>query len=80
MLIEIFGTGCPKCKKTYQVVAEQVEKLGIKAEINRIGDATDIAAKGITTTPAVKMNRKIKIEGKVPNQEQVAEWLKQETL
>lgn len=80
MKIEIFGIGCPKCKKTYQVVAEQVERLGIRAEISRLEDAKDLAAKGVTMTPTVKINRKIKIEGKVPSREQVAEWLKQESL
>lgn len=76
MKIEVLGTGCPKCKKTYQAISDQLNKLDVSAEIVKVEDVNDIVAKGVMVTPAVIVDGEIKIEGKVPKPDQIAKWLK----
>lgn len=76
MKIEILGTGCPKCKKTYAIISEVVEELGVDATIEKIEDINDIVAKGVMITPAVMIDGVVKVEGKVPKKKEVEAFLK----
>lgn len=72
--IEVFGTGCPKCKKTVEVIEKVVKEKDFKVEIEKIEDIKKITEKGIFMTPAVAVDGDIKIRGKVPKEEDVLEW------
>jgi small redox-active disulfide protein 2 len=76
MKIEVLGTGCPKCKKTYNAIKEQLDKLGISAELVKVEDVNDIVSKGVMITPAVMVDGEIKVEGKVPSVNEITSWLK----
>lgn len=76
MKIEILGTGCPKCKKTYAIISEVVDELGADATIEKIENIDDIVAKGVMITPAVMVDGKVKIEGKVPKKKEIEAFLK----
>jgi len=75
MRIEIFGTGCPKCKKTEAIVAETMRKLGVDAEIVKVDDLNEIVNRGVMVTPAVAVDGVTKIEGKIPTEDMVRQWL-----
>lgn len=76
MKIEVLGTGCPKCKKTYNAIKEQLDKLGISAKLVKVEDVNDIVSKGVMITPAVMVDGEIKVEGKVPSVNEITSWLK----
>lgn len=76
MKIEILGTGCPKCKKTYAIISEVAKDLGVDVTIEKIEKVNDIVAKGVMITPAVMINGEIKVEGKVPKKKEVEAFLK----
>ena len=76
MKIEILGTGCPKCKKTYAIISKVVEELGVDATIEKIENIDDIVAKGVMITPAVMVDGKVKVEGKVPKRKEIEAFLK----
>ena len=76
MKIEILGSGCPKCKATEETVKKVVKKLGIKAEVGHVYDMNKIIEYGVMMTPAVAIDGKIKIEGKVPREDEVEKILK----
>jgi len=67
MKIEIYGSGCAKCKKTEEIVRQAVKELNIKAEIFKIEDLQKIIDKGIMMTPAVAVDGVVKILGRVPS-------------
>jgi len=71
MKIEILGSGCPKCKATEEIVKKVVKKLGVKAEVGHLYDIDKMAEYGVMMTPAVAIDGKIKIEGKVPTENEV---------
>jgi len=77
MKIEILGSGCPKCKATEEIVKKVVKKLGVKAEIGHIYDIDKMTEYGAMLTPAVTIDGKIKIEGKVPTENEVEKIIKE---
>ncbi len=78
MKIEVLGTGCPKCKKTYENAAEAIKELGIEAELVKVYDSVEIAKRGIFETPALVIDGEIKVAGRVPSVEEIKEMLKNE--
>ncbi len=75
MKIEIYGSGCAKCKKTEEIVRQAVKELNIKAEISKIEDMQKIIDKGIMMTPAVAVDGVVKILGRVPSIQDVEKIL-----
>ena len=65
MKIEIFGTGCPKCKKLFQNAEEAVKDLNIHAEIIKVEDIQEIINAGLMMTPALAVDGEVKSSGKV---------------
>ncbi len=76
MKIEILGPGCPKCIVTEEIVKRVVNKLGIKAEVEHVYDIEKIIDYGIMMIPAVAINGEVKIEGKIPTEEEIEEIIK----
>ncbi len=74
--IKILGTGCPKCKQTTSVVEEVVQENGLEATIEKIEDIMEIMKYNVMSTPALVINEKITIKGRVPTKAEVLELLK----
>lgn len=72
MKIEILGTGCPKCKKLFEVTTEAVKELGIQADIVKVEKIQDIMNYGVMITPALVIDGKVKVVGKVPTKAEIA--------
>ncbi len=79
MKIEILGTGCPKCKKTTQNVQLAVEELGIDVEINKVEKLDEIIKYSVMMTPALVIDGEVKVAGKIPNKQEIINWLKEKT-
>ena len=75
MKIEILGTGCPKCETVAKNVQQAVAALGIQAEVIKVTDITEIAARGVMLTPALVIDGEIKVVGKVPTVDEIKGWL-----
>jgi small redox-active disulfide protein 2 len=73
--IEVFGVGCPKCKKTEENCKQAVKKLGIKAEVTHVYDQMEMLKRGITGSPAVVIDGKLMVVGRVPEVEEIKKWL-----
>lgn len=75
MEIKILGTGCPKCKTLEKLTREVVEKNGIHATIIKVEDITEIMKYHIMATPALVVNEKVEIKGRVPSEAEIKEVL-----
>jgi small redox-active disulfide protein 2 len=64
MRIEIFGTGCAKCKRLEKHVQKAVKELKVKADVKKVEDITEIMNRGVMMTPALAINGKIAFSGK----------------
>lgn len=69
MIIKILGTGCPKCKLLEQMTRDTVAELWIQADIIKINNMEDIMQYDIMATPALVINEKIVITGRIPSKE-----------
>jgi small redox-active disulfide protein 2 len=75
MEIKILGTGCPKCKTLEKITREVVDQLGIQATITKVEDIVEIMQYNILSTPALVVNEKVEIKGRVPSAEEIKQIL-----
>jgi small redox-active disulfide protein 2 len=75
MEIKILGTGCAKCKSLEKLTREVVEKNGIQASITKVEDISEIIKYHIMATPALVVNDKVEIKGRVPSVAEILEVL-----
>jgi len=71
MKIAILGTGCAKCRKTEEVVKKAVEEMEVEAAIFKVEDIKEIMNYRVMMTPAVAIDGKVVIAGKVPTVDEV---------
>ncbi|MDD1706330.1 MAG: thioredoxin family protein [Methanoregulaceae archaeon] len=76
MKIEVLGTGCMKCKRLMRNVEIAVKELGIDAEIKKVDDITEIMNRGVMLTPALAVDGKMRISGRVADVNELKEILK----
>ncbi|MCG7845010.1 MAG: thioredoxin family protein [Methanomassiliicoccales archaeon] len=67
MRIEIFGTGCVKCKRLEKNVREALTAGGIEAEVIKVESIDDIMKQGIMLTPAMAVDGEVVLMGRVPS-------------
>jgi small redox-active disulfide protein 2 len=75
MEIKILGTGCPKCKTLEKLTREVVLKNGIDASIIKVEDITEILKYHIMSTPALVVNEKVEIKGRIPTADEIKQVL-----
>jgi small redox-active disulfide protein 2 len=75
MKIEILGSGCARCKSAEKNVRKAVEMLGIEAEVVKIEDVQELVNRGIMTPPAIVVDGKIVMTGRVPSPDDVKKML-----
>jgi len=66
MRIIVYGPGCARCKQTEDAVRQAVAQSGVDAEVDKVSDFASMAKAGVMTTPAVEIDGKIAIRGRVP--------------
>ena len=71
MRIQVLGTGCPKCKKLAESVEQAAKELGIVYELEKVSDISRIIEFGVMMTPALAIDGKVKVVGKVPTVEEL---------
>jgi small redox-active disulfide protein 2 len=68
MKLEILGSGCSNCQKLFVLAEAVVRELGISdAELVKIEDFPTIMAYGVMATPALAIDGKLVMSGKVPS-------------
>ncbi len=77
MVIQILGTGCPKCKTLEANAVKAVEEGNIAATIVKVTDLDEIMDMGVMMTPALAIDGDVKSMGKVLNKDQVLSLIKE---
>jgi small redox-active disulfide protein 2 len=75
MIIKILGTGCANCKKLKENAEKAVQELGIEASIEKVEDLKSILGYGVMKTPALVVDEKVKIMGRVATVEEIKKHL-----
>jgi len=74
--IQVLGTGCGKCKKLAENAESAAREAGIEYEIEKVTQINEIMKFGVMVTPALAVDGKVKVAGKVPTVEQIKEMLR----
>ena len=69
--IQILGTGCPKCHKLAEATEAAAKALGIEYQIEKVTQVKDIMTFGVMMTPALVVDGKVKLVGKVPSADEI---------
>ncbi len=69
--LQVYGTGCPKCKRLAEVAEEAAKELEIDYEMEKVTDINQIVAAGIMGTPALSVDGQVKVSGKVPSKDEM---------
>jgi len=74
--IHVLGTGCAKCKKLAENAEAAAREAGIEYEMEKVTQINEIMKFGVMVTPALAVDGKVKVAGKVATVEQITEMLR----
>ncbi len=77
MKIQILGTGCARCDALMKATERAAQSLGVQYELEKVTDLKQIMAFGVMTTPALVLDGKVKVNGKVPSVDELKTILQQ---
>lgn len=75
MKLQILGTGCAKCKQLAASTQAAADRLGIDYELEKITDFIRFAEFGVMVTPALIVDGKLKVAGRIPSDADLEQML-----
>lgn len=76
MVIKILGSGCAKCNRLEQLTRDAVTELGVEATFEHVKEMDKIMVYPIMTTPALVVDEKVLVSGRMPSKDELLGWLK----
>lgn len=74
-VVKVLGPGCSKCKTTYKVVEKVVSDNALDVSLVKVEDIEEIMRYNIMSTPAIVVDGKVMMKGKVPTETEVKQLL-----
>ena len=75
MKLQILGTGCARCKALMIATENAAQTLGLPYELEKITDLQRIMSFGVMMTPALVVDGRVKVAGRVPTVEEIRKLL-----
>ena len=75
MEIKVLGSGCAKCKITYEMIEKIVKENQLDATLSKVEDIVELLNYGIMTTPAIVVDGEVKLKGHVPTESEIKKIL-----
>ena len=75
MEIKVLGTGCSKCKATYEMVNRVVKDNNINATVTKVEDIIEIMKYNVMNMPAIVIDGKVVLSGKTPGEKEIKKLL-----
>jgi len=76
MKIQVLGSGCPNCKKLFDLTKQAAAELNLPVEVEYITDISKIIELGVMSSPVLAVDGKPVLVGEVPGIEKIKEVLK----
>ncbi len=58
MQIQVLGSGCPTCKKLFEITKKAAEELQLQTEVKYVTDVQKILAMGLMQSPVLAIDGK----------------------
>ena len=78
MDIKVLGPGCKNCVTLDRIAHEVVAEMGVTATFEKVEDYAAIASYGVMSTPALVVDGKVFISGRVPTPNHLKELISAE--
>ncbi|MDO8309695.1 MAG: thioredoxin family protein [Actinomycetota bacterium] len=75
MIIKVLGPGCTNCKNLERVTKDAIAELGLDATIEKVEDYGQIMGYGVMSTPALVIDEKVVVSGRVPQPSELRDLL-----
>lgn len=73
--IQVLGSGCPTCKKLFELTKQAVADLDLKIEVEYLSDIQKIMEMGVMSSPVLAINGQAVLAGQLPNLEKIKELI-----
>jgi len=73
MKIQVLGSGCPTCRKLFELTKQVVAELKLKTEVEYITDIQKIVEMGVMSSPVLAINGKPSLTGSLLDIEKIKE-------
>lgn len=78
MDIKVLGPGCSRCEQLAKEVSSVLSEMNVAANLEKVKDIQKIMSYNIMQTPALVINEKVKVFGKVPKKEDIKRYIQEE--
>jgi len=75
MSIKVLGTGCSNCKSTQKLIETVAEEIGVRVNIEKVEEMSEIIGYGVMSTPGVVIDGKVVHAGGIPDRKVIESWL-----
>ncbi|MFA7382325.1 MAG: thioredoxin family protein [Desulfurivibrionaceae bacterium] len=79
LTVRVLGSGCVTCNTLSAMLFESLQKFGLAADMESVHDLDEIWRFGVTKTPALIINGRVKCAGRMPSPAEVEEWVREES-
>ena len=69
--IQVFGSGCPSCKRLHERTVQAAKELGLDVEVEYVTDIQRLMALGVMSSPVLAIDGKPVLMGFVPDIEDI---------
>jgi len=69
--IQVFGSGCPSCKRLHERTVQAAKELGLDVEVEYVTDIQRLMALGVMSSPVLAVDGKPVLMGFVPDIEDI---------
>lgn len=76
MKIKVIGSGCPTCKRLYEIIIKLKDKGKINAEVEYSKDINELIELGVLGAPALIIDGKVVNVGMLENEDKLLEIIK----
>ena len=75
MEIKVIGPGCSRCRSALKVIQTFVAERAPGVHVEKVEDLTEMIRLGLMSTPAVLVDGRVVLSGRVPTRAEVESWL-----
>ena len=74
--IQVLGPGCANCSRLASVTEEVAKEIGLEYELEKVTEITVIVGFGVMKTPALAVDGKVLVSGRVPSRDEIEKLLR----